>query len=132
MDVAWLTNTRVAVVVRRPPPLLGDFVAFFQRGRLAAAHDGSFSRLSDLRALPLSYEVSVRATGIGFLQIDEGGRVVASGGGGDVRAIAPSPDGRWWAEARASDLCISSQRTGFGSADVCLPYAAVDVAWGGK
>lgn len=129
MDIVWLTSTRLAAVVRRPLPSPGDFVVFFERGRLAAAQDGFFPHLSDLRALPLVYEVSVRARGVGFLRIDYGGRLIAGGGGGDARAISPSPDGRWRAEASGKDVCISSRRTGFDIPDVCLPFAAVDVAW---
>jgi hypothetical protein len=132
---AWLGRGRAAFVVRAAAGGESGVVLDGLAGaRAAPSRVGilDFVSVGGLRlrvSLP-KRELIVGAPRHGFVVYDERGRFLSATRVPftDVRAVAPSPDGRWLALARPRNVCIHTTRNGRIPVG-CLGVDAVDVVW---
>jgi hypothetical protein len=135
-DVAWLSTTRVAVLMAvglrgrlaARGPL--DLVAFFQASRLLAAVSGGDDRLLRLRTASLAGELVVAWPD--RLLTRSGAEVRLPDDLRGAVALALSPDERWLAVATGFELALVELPSLLARGEpltVRLPLAARDVDW---
>jgi hypothetical protein len=123
-SLAWLTNTRMALITQP-----SEYVLTIREGRLRTSTLGFGRPLTDLRVSPLGNFVSVRATGRGgLLVLRPDGLAAGLPPFTDPRSITWSPDERWPAVATRHSVFVF--RTNTGEARLRrLPIVARDLAW---
>lgn len=134
-EMAWLTETRFVLVVRGTGvhPDLRDVVVLVEDGSRLSGGELNASRVHVSRR---AQQIFVAYPGSGLVVYDQRGTVRSPESRfpfGDIAAAADSPDGRWIALARPGNVCIYEPmeprpREEFPVA--CLPFDAVDLAWG--
>jgi hypothetical protein len=124
LELAWLTNSRMAVIARP-----SDYVLVIREGRLRVSVPGWGRPVTDLEASPQGSFVAVRARGReGLIVFGADGRTVSLPPFADTHSITWSPDERWTAVATRRSVFIF--RTNTGEARVRrLPIVARELAW---
>jgi hypothetical protein len=124
LELAWLTNSRMAVIARP-----SDYVLAIREGRLRVSVPGGGGLVTDLEVSPQGSFVAARAKGRdGLVVFGADGRTVSLPPFADAHSITWSPDERWTAVATRRSVFIF--RTNMGEARVLrLPIVARDLAW---
>jgi hypothetical protein len=124
LELAWLTNSRMAVIARP-----SDYVLVIREGRLRVSVPGWGRPVTDLEVSPQGNFVAARAKGReGLVVFGADGRTVSLPPFTDAHSITWSPDERWTAVATRRSVFIF--RTNMEEARVRrLPIVARDLAW---
>jgi hypothetical protein len=127
VEVAWLTLTNFAAIVRGPHPW-ERAVAFLSPGGLGTLVPRLGSRISDLRVSPLgNLAFASNQLGRGFVMLTEAGVEVPLPRIANARAIAWSPDEEWVALATRTATFIA--RTGSRRVAFRIPVGGDTLAW---
>jgi hypothetical protein len=127
-EALWLTNARLAAIVRASDDRSGDDLLVVIQGRRLVTRPGfGYEKLAALRPSPLGTHVAARIATGGLAVVDRTGRPVrlAMTHG---RAVTWSPDEEWIAQATDDGVYV------FRSGDrspvfVNLPIMARDLVW---
>lgn len=133
-ELAWLTDTRLALVVRgtRVHADLRDLVMLIEDTRRISSGAINASRIHVSRR---AQQIFVAHPGSGLVAYDRRGVALPPESRypfADIAAAADSPDGRWLALARSGNVCIYEQTETPPRERLpvtCLPFDAVDLAW---
>lgn len=127
-QIEWVTDSRVAVVVRVRRNR--ESIVFFEGTRSMEVVDFPFAPHPHIEVLPHRREILIGGRGQGLAAFSYAGtfRSATRVRFADTGAVAASPDGRWLALARPGNVCIHAQGDP-GAAVDCIAADAQDLAW---
>ena len=128
-SAAWLSPTRVAVVVRDLDREL-DAIAVFEGRELVGAPPFLYEFLTDLRASPRGGYAAALLNRRALVVVDGNGEYQPLALRG-ATGVAWSPDERWIAAATGREIFVAPVEQG-ATGPVLIPIRGTDVAWVGR
>jgi hypothetical protein len=127
-EIAWLSGSRLAAIVRAEDPEVGDLLVVFDGRRLVREPPFAYDGLHDLQASPRGRFVSAEIETGGLAVVDRLGRPVVETEFLSGHALTWSPDEHWAAVA-AEDGIDFFQPGQPSRWPVWLPIVTRDLVW---